>query len=174
MSLCFLLACSSSFIVPPFLRRLPFLIFIKKENLRLCGGYGHSLHPLPPGFFCYIVLESSIELLNGMSDLTDGGESASCRTAYRIFMLSCILSSRFSGFNTIFIRIYRFYARQMAVHASMRAACRAYRAKNPALRSCFETPVQLFQAFSCSGQLPLRAVTCSRISVSPRFILSRG
>ena len=62
----------------------------------------HSLRPLPPVLLVTFVLESSIELLNEMSDLTDGGKSASSRTAYRIFMLSCILSSRLSGFNIIF------------------------------------------------------------------------
>ena len=44
----------------------------------------------------------------------------------------------------------------------------------PAFRICPETPVQLFQAPACIGHSPLRVLTCSLISVSPRSILSRG
>ena len=42
-----------------------------------------------------------------MSDLTDGGKSASSRTAYRIFMLSCILSSHFFDPISIFFILFR-------------------------------------------------------------------
>ncbi len=76
----------------------------------------HSLRPLPPVLLVAFVLESSIEVSEWNVRIDMRRRIRRQPNGLQNFMLSCILSSRFVGFNTILLS-FQIFCLNITIHS---------------------------------------------------------